>query len=43
MEVGRCLREGLPESATMPLGESVELMGVLDQLRAQIGVRYAVD
>lgn len=43
MEVGRCLREGLLESATMPLGESVDLMGVLDQLRAQIGVRYAVD
>lgn len=43
MEVGRCLREGLLESATMPLGESVDLMGVLDQLREQIGVRYNVD
>ncbi|WP_374582268.1 Gfo/Idh/MocA family protein [Pseudoduganella sp.] len=43
MEVGRCLREGLLESPEMPLGESVALMGVLDQLRAQIGVRYDVD
>ena len=43
MEVGRCLREGLLESPEMPLAESVELMGVLDELRAQIGVRYSVD
>lgn len=43
MEVGRCLREGLLESPAMPLGESVELMGVLDELRRQIGVRYSVD
>jgi hypothetical protein len=27
----------------MPLDESVALMGVLDELRAQIGVRYSVD
>ncbi|WP_342118281.1 Gfo/Idh/MocA family protein [Pseudoduganella sp. OTU4001] len=43
MEVGRCLREGLQESPEMPLGESVDLMGVLDELRRQLGVRYAVD
>ncbi len=43
MEVGRCLREGLLESPEMPLHETVELMGVLDALRAQLGVRYSVD
>ena len=43
MEVGRCLRAGLLESPAMPLAESVQLMGVLDALRAQIGVRYSVD
>jgi predicted dehydrogenase len=43
MEVGRCLREGLLESPEMPLDESVSLMGVLDDLRAQLGLRYVVD
>jgi predicted dehydrogenase len=43
LEVGRCLREGLLESPAMPLHETVELMGVLDALRAQLGVRYSVD
>jgi predicted dehydrogenase len=43
VEVGRCLRAGLQQSPDMPLGESVALMGVLDELRAQIGVRYSVD
>ena len=43
MEVSHCLREGLLESEEMPLDESVALMGILDELRAQIGVRYAQD
>jgi predicted dehydrogenase len=43
IEVGRCLREGLLESPEMPLDETVALMGVLDGLRAQLGVRYSVD
>jgi len=43
MEVGRCLREGLLESPEMPLDETVALMGVLDDLRSQLGVRYSVD
>jgi len=43
MEVGRCLREGLLESPAMPLDETVALMGVLDDLRSQLGVRYSVD
>jgi len=43
MEVGRCLRAGLLESPVMPLSESVALMGWLDAMRAQIGVRYEAD
>lgn len=43
LEVGRCLRAGLLESPLMPLSESVALMGWLDTMRAQIGVRYQAD
>ncbi len=40
LEVDRCLRAGLTESPTMPLDESLALMGWLDAMRAQIGLRY---
>jgi predicted dehydrogenase len=43
LEVNRCLRAGLLESPLMPLAESVALMGWLDTMREQIGVRYAAD
>ncbi len=43
VEVGRCLRAGLLESEGMPLDESVALMGVMDDIRAQIGLRYVAD
>lgn len=43
IEAGRCLREGLLESAGMPLDETVALMDVLDQVREQIGLRYLAD
>lgn len=43
IEVQRCLREGLLESPRMPLDESVALMGVLDDIRQQIGLRYPSD
>ena len=42
-EVVRCLRAGLLESPVMPLDESIALMGILDTMRAQIGVRYSAD
>ena len=42
-EVVRCLRAGLLESPVMPLDESVALMGILDTMRAQIGVHYSAD
>lgn len=43
MEVQRCLRERMTESPRMSLDETLALMGVLDEIRAQIGLRYAAD
>jgi predicted dehydrogenase len=40
LEVHRCLRQGLLESPVMPLAESLALMGWLDTMRAQVGLRY---
>jgi hypothetical protein len=40
MEAMRCLREGLPESDTMPLDESIAIMETMDRARAQWGLRY---
>ncbi|MED5618511.1 Gfo/Idh/MocA family protein [Ideonella sp. BN130291] len=39
-EVQRCLRAGLTESPVMPLDETLALMGWMDEMRAQIGLRY---
>ncbi|WP_340021468.1 Gfo/Idh/MocA family oxidoreductase [Paenibacillus sp. FSL K6-1096] len=39
-EVGRCLQAGLTESPVMPLDESVALMKLLDEIRAQWGLKY---
>jgi predicted dehydrogenase len=39
-EVHRCLAAGETESPLMPLGESIALMRVLDDVRAQVGVSY---
>ena len=43
IEAGRCLRAGLIESPDMPHDETLTLMGVLDEIRGQIGLRYAAD
>jgi dihydrodiol dehydrogenase / D-xylose 1-dehydrogenase (NADP) len=40
VEVGRCLRDGLLESPSMPLDESIAIMETLDEIRRQVGVRY---
>ncbi|WP_167001541.1 Gfo/Idh/MocA family oxidoreductase [Mumia sp. ZJ430] len=37
VEVGRCLREGLTESALLPLDETVEILAIMDEIRAQVG------
>ena len=42
-EVMECLRQGKTESATMPLDESVAIAETLDQIRAQIGVKYPME
>ena len=39
-EVHRCLAAGHTESPVMPLDESVAILGVLDEMRAQLGVAY---
>ena len=43
IEAQRCWREGLQESPAMPLHETLALMGVMDEIRRQIGLRYAAD
>ncbi len=42
-EVGRCLAAGLTESPVLPLDETVAIMATLDEVRRQIGLRYAAD
>ncbi len=42
-EVADCLRAGKLESAFVPLDETVEILEVLDEARAQLGVVYAAD
>lgn len=43
IEVGRCLREGLTESATMPLDETLAIVRTMDRLRAQWGLHYPME
>ncbi|MEH1102252.1 Gfo/Idh/MocA family protein [Micromonospora sp. CPCC 205561] len=40
-EVQRCLAEGLPESPLVPHAATLEVMALLDSIRAQIGVDYS--
>lgn len=42
-EVERCLRAGLIESPAVPLDDTVAILEMIDEVRAQIGVRYAAD
>lgn len=39
-EVQRCLAQGLMQSLTMPWQSSIRMMEIMDELRAQLGVRY---
>lgn len=43
IEAQRCLLAGLIESPGMTHDETLALMGVMDDIRAQIGLRYAAD
>ena len=40
VEVGRCIRAGLTESAAAPLDETLAIMGTMDRIRQQWGLRY---
>ncbi|GIO13091.1 dehydrogenase [Cohnella xylanilytica] len=40
IEAMDCLREGRKESAEMPLDETIELMGTLDEIRSQWNLTY---
>lgn len=42
-ETARCIRAGLQESPLMPWNETVQVMQLLDQARAQLGLHYAND
>ncbi|MFA5567820.1 MAG: Gfo/Idh/MocA family oxidoreductase [Trueperaceae bacterium] len=42
-EVTRCVQEGLTESPTMPLEDTLRTMRLLDEVRAQLGVRLPND
>jgi predicted dehydrogenase len=42
-EVMRCLREGLVESPLLPHADTVGVLEMLDEARAQVGVRYPGD
>jgi predicted dehydrogenase len=43
LHVQECLRDGLAESPLVPHAQTLELMGVMDELRAQLGVTYAAE
>jgi len=39
-EAARCIRQGLKESPVIPVEETVRIMGVLDDIRRQLPLRY---
>ncbi len=43
LEAQRCFHAGLIESPGMPHDETLALMGLMDDIRAQIGLRYPAD
>lgn len=43
IEAQRCWHAGLPDSPLMTQDETLALMGVMDDIRAQIGLRYGAD
>lgn len=40
MEVNECIREGLKESRILPLKDTLEIMKIMDEIRAQWGLKY---
>jgi predicted dehydrogenase len=42
-EIERCLRAGLPESPLVPQADTVAILEILDQARADLGVQYPTE
>ncbi|HAJ35529.1 MAG TPA: dehydrogenase [Chloroflexi bacterium] len=42
-EVATCVRAGKCESDVMPLDETVRIMAVMDEIRAQLGMKYPME
>lgn len=42
-EVNRCIKEGKIQSERMPWDESISIMGTMDKIRAQWGLRYPME
>jgi len=42
-EVGNCIRSGRLESEIMSLDETLAILGLMDEIRAQIGLRYPME
>jgi len=42
-EACRCIKEGRNESRVMPHGKTLDILGLADEVRKQIGVRYLCD
>ena len=42
-EAGRCLRDGLLESPILPLDETLTILGTLDTVRTEIGLKYPME
>lgn len=43
IEVANCVRAGKLESETMSLDESVQIMAIMDEIRAQLGIKYPME
>lgn len=43
VEAGDCIRAGKTESDIMPLDETLALIKIMDQIRAQIGLKYPME
>ncbi len=43
IEVASCVRAGKLESETMSLDESVRIMAIMDEIRAQLGMKYPME
>jgi predicted dehydrogenase len=43
MEVNRCLKNGLKQSESMPLDETLSIMRTMDIIRQQIGLQYPME